>query len=57
MASQAEKARHFLDLHRSARPLLLPNAWDQGSAKILASLGFQALAHAAGSEAARAAFG
>jgi 2-methylisocitrate lyase-like PEP mutase family enzyme len=44
MTSQPDKARHFLDLHRSARPLLLPNPWDQGSAKILASLGFQALA-------------
>jgi 2-methylisocitrate lyase-like PEP mutase family enzyme len=44
MTSQTEKARYFLDLHRSARPLLLPNPWDQGSAKILASLGFQALA-------------
>jgi 2-methylisocitrate lyase-like PEP mutase family enzyme len=51
MSNQAEKARHFLDLHRldlhhGDRPplLLLPNPWDQGSAKVLASLGFQALA-------------
>lgn len=34
----------FLDLHRPGQPLLLPNPWDVGSARILASLGFQALA-------------
>jgi 2-methylisocitrate lyase-like PEP mutase family enzyme len=44
MTDHAEKARRFLALHRDERPLLLPNPWDQGSAKLLASLGFQALA-------------
>jgi 2-methylisocitrate lyase-like PEP mutase family enzyme len=44
MTTQTEKARQFLDLHRPGSPLLMPNPWDQGSAKILASLGFQALA-------------
>jgi 2-methylisocitrate lyase-like PEP mutase family enzyme len=44
MTGQAEKAARFLDLHRAGQPLLLPNPWDQGSAKLLASLGFQALA-------------
>jgi 2-methylisocitrate lyase-like PEP mutase family enzyme len=44
MTSQTEKAALFLSLHRPGNPLLLPNPWDQGSAKILASLGFQALA-------------
>jgi 2-methylisocitrate lyase-like PEP mutase family enzyme len=34
----------FLDLHVPGRPLLLANAWDPGSAKLLASLGFPALA-------------
>ena len=34
----------FLDLHTPGRPLLMPNPWDAGSAKLLASLGFQALA-------------
>ncbi|MDT4913683.1 MAG: hypothetical protein QOC66_2811 [Pseudonocardiales bacterium] len=34
----------FLDLHRPGHPLLIPNPWDAGSASILASLGFQALA-------------
>ena len=41
---QAEKARRFLELHDPARPLLLPNPWDQGSARLLAWLGFEALA-------------
>jgi 2-methylisocitrate lyase-like PEP mutase family enzyme len=34
----------FLDLHRPGDPLLLPNPWDIGSARILATLGYQALA-------------
>ena len=44
MTSQSEKAARFLELHRPGNPLLLPNPWDQGSARLLASLGFQALA-------------
>jgi 2-methylisocitrate lyase-like PEP mutase family enzyme len=44
MTNQSEKAARFLDLHRPGNPLLLPNPWDQGSARLLASLGFQALA-------------
>ncbi len=44
MTSQAEKAARFLELHRHERPLLLANAWDVGSAALLQSLGFQALA-------------
>ena len=43
-AGQAEKARRFLALHQPGRPLLLPNPWDRGSARLLASLGFEALA-------------
>src|SRR3954453_2589086 len=38
------KAQQFLDLHRPGEPLLIPNPWDAGSAKLLVSLGFQALA-------------
>jgi 2-methylisocitrate lyase-like PEP mutase family enzyme len=34
----------FLELHQPGNPLLIPNPWDAGSASILASLGFQALA-------------
>jgi 2-methylisocitrate lyase-like PEP mutase family enzyme len=44
MTEQAEKARRFLALHHGERPLLLPNPWDRGSARLLASLGFEALA-------------
>ncbi len=34
----------FLALHRPGAPLLMPNPWDAGSARLLASLGFEALA-------------
>jgi hypothetical protein len=44
MVTQADKAREFLALHRPGEPLLLPNPWDLGSARLLASLGFKALA-------------
>jgi 2-methylisocitrate lyase-like PEP mutase family enzyme len=44
MTTQADKARRFLSLHRPGEPLLLPNPWDLGSARLLASLGFEALA-------------
>ena len=35
---------HFLELHVKGEPLLMPNPWDAGSARVLASLGFRALA-------------
>jgi len=44
MSSQSERISRFERLHAPGRPLLLPNPWDAGSAKLLASLGFQALA-------------
>jgi 2-methylisocitrate lyase-like PEP mutase family enzyme len=44
MLDQAALAGRFLDLHAGERPLLMPNPWDAGSAKLLASLGFEALA-------------
>jgi 2-methylisocitrate lyase-like PEP mutase family enzyme len=34
----------FLELHQPGTPLLMPNPWDAGSAKLLQSQGFQALA-------------
>jgi 2-methylisocitrate lyase-like PEP mutase family enzyme len=40
----SELAKRFLNLHRRGDPLLIPNPWDAGSAKLLASLGFDALA-------------
>ncbi|HKC27766.1 MAG TPA: isocitrate lyase/phosphoenolpyruvate mutase family protein [Jatrophihabitans sp.] len=34
----------FLEMHRPGDPLLMPNPWDVGSARLLAALGFRALA-------------
>jgi len=42
--TQRDKAARFLDLHRPGEPLLMPNPWDPGAAKVLAGLGFEALA-------------
>lgn len=44
MTQLSAKAQRFLDLHTAGAPLLLPNPWDAGSAKLLESLGFDALA-------------
>lgn len=44
MSTQPQKAQAFLALHRPGEPLLLPNPWDAGSARVLASLSFAALA-------------
>ncbi len=44
MIEHTEKARRFLALHHEEHPLLLANAWDRGSASLLAWLGFTALA-------------
>lgn len=44
MTDHAAKAARFLALHQQDRPLLLANAWDVGSARLLASLGYEALA-------------
>jgi 2-methylisocitrate lyase-like PEP mutase family enzyme len=49
---RAARAAHFLALHRPGTPLLMPNAWDIGSAVLLASLGFEALATTSGGFAA-----
>lgn len=52
MSEQGELAARFLELHRGESPLLLPNPWDVGSAKLLQSLGFQALATTSSGSAA-----
>jgi 2-methylisocitrate lyase-like PEP mutase family enzyme len=44
--TQEEKARRFQALHKSV--FIVANAWDAGSARILAGLGFQALATSSG---------
>jgi 2-methylisocitrate lyase-like PEP mutase family enzyme len=43
VASQADKARAFRALHEGD-PFVFPNPWDPGAAKVLAGLGFKALA-------------
>src|SRR5436305_8772950 len=48
MATQAEKAERFRSLHAGPDLFLMPNPWDIGSAKLLASMGFKALATTSG---------
>jgi 2-methylisocitrate lyase-like PEP mutase family enzyme len=52
MSYQADLARWFAQLHNGAQPLLMPNPWDAGSARLLRELGFQALATTSGGFAA-----
>jgi 2-methylisocitrate lyase-like PEP mutase family enzyme len=44
MHTQAEKAAAFQELHRRPGTFIIPNPWDAGTARLLASLGFEALA-------------
>ena len=44
MPAAGNTAAVFLDLHHRDTPLLLPNAWDRGSAKLFEALGFAAIA-------------
>jgi 2-methylisocitrate lyase-like PEP mutase family enzyme len=44
MRTQAEKAAAFRALHERPGAFVIPNPWDAGTAKLLASLGFEALA-------------
>jgi len=44
MASQAEKGRAFRALHEGDVAFIIPNPWDVGTARLLQSLGFEALA-------------
>src|SRR5437660_7083044 len=47
-ASQHDKAARFRALHQAPGAFVIPNPWDAGSARILAGLGFQALATSSG---------
>jgi 2-methylisocitrate lyase-like PEP mutase family enzyme len=47
-ASQQEKGERFRELHRRAGTFVIPNPWDAGSARVLAGLGFEALATSSG---------
>ena len=42
--AHARKAEHFWQLHQAEGCFVIPNPWDVGSARLLAGLGFQALA-------------
>ena len=49
--SQNDKANRFRALHQAPGAFVIPNPWDAGSARILAALGFQALATSSGASA------
>src|ERR1700693_3189669 len=44
MTTQSEKAAVFRALHERRGAFIMPNPWDAGTAKLFASLGFEALA-------------
>ncbi|WP_119301964.1 isocitrate lyase/PEP mutase family protein [Dongia deserti] len=44
MSAKLESAATFHQLHEGPEPLLLPNAWDAGSARLMESLGAKAVA-------------
>lgn len=44
MLTQSEKGKAFRALHARASAFIIPNPWDVGSARLLAHLGFEALA-------------
>lgn len=48
MKSQAEKGKAFYELHRRAGAFVIPNPWDIGTARLLAHIGFEALATTSG---------
>src|SRR5258708_334339 len=49
--SQADKAKKFRALHEAPGSFVIPNPWDGGSARLLAGLGFEALATSSGAKA------
>jgi 2-methylisocitrate lyase-like PEP mutase family enzyme len=50
-ATQSDKAARFRTLHEGPGAFVIPNPWDAGSARVLAALGFQALATSSGAQA------
>lgn len=44
MRTQAERGSHFRALHERDSAFIIPNPWDIGTARLLAHLGFEALA-------------
>ncbi|HET8680085.1 MAG TPA: isocitrate lyase/phosphoenolpyruvate mutase family protein [bacterium] len=50
-ATQHDKATRFKALHQGPSAFVIPNPWDAGSARVLAGLGFRALATSSGASA------
>jgi 2-methylisocitrate lyase-like PEP mutase family enzyme len=48
MTTQTEKGQAFRALHQRNRTFIIPNPWDIGTARMLAHLGFEALASTSG---------
>jgi 2-methylisocitrate lyase-like PEP mutase family enzyme len=48
---QSDKAARFTALHQGPRAFVIANPWDAGSARLLAGLGFEALATSSGASA------
>ncbi len=48
MTTQAEKGQAFRALHQRDHAFIIPNPWDVGTARLLAHLGFEALASTSG---------
>lgn len=46
--TQGDKAARFRALHHGPGAFVIPNPWDAGSARVLAGLGFTALATSSG---------
>jgi 2-methylisocitrate lyase-like PEP mutase family enzyme len=44
MSTQTEKGSRFRALHQRDRAFIIPNPWDAGTARLLARMGFEALA-------------
>jgi hypothetical protein len=49
--TQSDKAARFKALHQGAGAFIIPNPWDAGSARLLAGIGFAALATSSGASA------
>jgi 2-methylisocitrate lyase-like PEP mutase family enzyme len=50
-ATQADKAKQFRSLHEAPEAFVIANVWDGGSARMMAALGFPALATSSGASA------
>jgi len=51
MKTRTEKLERFRALHQGPRAFVIANPWDAGSARVLAALGFEALATSSGASA------